>query len=100
VATQEEVQEAMRQVIDPELGINIVDLGLIYDIEVQDGDVHVAMTMTTPGCPLVRYIQNAAEAAIWQTVPEICSVELDLVWTPPWQPAMMSDVAKAELGWT
>ncbi len=94
-----QVQEALRQVIDPELGLNIVDLGLVYSAEAQDGHVRVAMTMTTPACPLHSYLTSQAEAAIWQSVPGVASVEIQLVWTPPWSPALMSESGKAEMGW-
>ncbi len=96
---EQQVLEALREVIDPELGINIVDLGLIYSVEVQDGDVRVKMTMTTPACPLGTYLVDMAEAAIWRNIPEVQSVQIDLVWDPPWQPAMMSQTAKEQLGW-
>lgn len=96
--TQEQILEALKQVIDPELGINIVDLGLVYSVEIKDGQVQVAMTMTTPACPLHTYLTSMAEAAIWQRVPEVKSVEIILVWDPPWHPAMMSEAAKQQLG--
>ncbi len=93
------VREALRCVIDPELGLNVVDLGLVYDVTVEDGNVRVAMTMTTPACPLGETLTEQAEAAIRQTVLGVRSVTVDLVWEPPWRPAMMSDAAKAQLGW-
>jgi len=98
--TAEAVRGALRRVIDPEVGINVVDLGLVYDVRVEDGNVGVAMTMTTPACPLGEILTEQAEAAIRQQVPGAGSVTVDLVWEPPWRPAMMSDAAKAQLGWT
>lgn len=95
----EQVFEALREVIDPELRINVVDLGLIYSTEIREGRVEVAMTLTTPGCPLSRVIMEQAEAAIWRRVPNVQSVQVRLVWSPPWSPAMMSDAAKDEVGW-
>jgi len=86
-------------VIDPELKINIVDLGLIYSAEMDEGRVHVAMTLTTPGCPLAGHLTEMAEAAIWRQVPGVQSVEVRLVWSPPWRPAMMSEEAKEQMGW-
>jgi metal-sulfur cluster biosynthetic enzyme len=83
--TTESVRAALRHVIDPEVGINVVDLGLVYDVRVQDGNVSVAMTMTTPVCPLGETLRAQAEAAIRQN--------------PPWRPSMMSDAAKEQLGW-
>ena len=97
--TIENVREALRDVLDPELGINVVDLGLVYEVRVRDGDVSVAMTMTTPACPLGETLSEQAEAAIRQKVPVVKSVTVDLVWDPPWRPSMMSDVAKERLGW-
>lgn len=97
--SQEQVQQALRQVIDPELGLNIVDLGLIYSLEVQGSQVELAMTMTTPACPLSGYLLEMVEAAIWQQIAEVESVNLKLVWEPPWHPGLMSDEGKAALGW-
>lgn len=97
---QEQILEALRQVIDPELGINIVDLGLVYSVELQDGHVRVAMTLTTPACPMRASLTSMAEAAIWQYVPDAQSVTIDLIWDPPWQPVMMSEAAKERWGWT
>jgi metal-sulfur cluster biosynthetic enzyme len=97
--TAGKVREALRCVIDPELGINVVDLGLVYDVTVEDGTIRVAMTMTTPACPLGETLTEQAEATVWQNVPGVKSVMVDLVWDPPWRPAMMSDAAKEQLGW-
>ena len=94
-----QVWEALRGVLDPEIGINVVDLGLVYSVEVSSNDVHVAMTMTTQACPLHAYITEAAEAAIRQRAPEAGTVRVDMVWDPPWSPAMMSAAAKQQLGW-
>jgi metal-sulfur cluster biosynthetic enzyme len=96
--TVDRVREALRLVIDPELGINVVDLGLVYGVDVEDGDVRVKVTMTTPACPLSEYVTTNAEAAVWQNVPGVKSVDVALVWEPPWKPDMMSDEARARLG--
>jgi len=85
-------------VIDPEIGVNIVDLGLVYGVDVADGHVRVAVTMTTPSCPLSEYVTTSAEATIWQQVPGTRSVDVDLVWEPPWRPDMISDEARTLLG--
>lgn len=95
----EQLLVALRQVVDPELRINIVDLGLVYSAAEVDGEVDVAMTLTAPGCPMARSLTERAEAAIWKHVPGVKSVRVRLVWSPPWQPSMMSDTAKDELGW-
>lgn len=96
--TRKQIMEALGQVVDPELGVNIVDLGLVYSVDVQDGDVHVAMTLTTPGCPLMGNLLNMADAVIRQTVPAVTSVEIELVWDPPWDPSRMSEAARIKLG--
>ena len=99
MTTVEHVWEALRQVLDPELGINVVDLGLVYDVAVDNGTVRVAMKMTTPTCPLSAYLTETAEAAIRQRIPQIEVVQVTMVWDPPWAPAMMSSTAKQQLGW-
>ena len=99
MANDEQVWNALRTVIDPEIGINIVDLGLVYSVEVSGEQVRVAMTMTTQACPLHAYLTEAAEAAIRQFAPDAQAVQVDMVWDPPWSPAMMSDAAKQQLGW-
>lgn len=95
---QAQVLDALRQVVDHELGINIVDLGLVYGTEMRDGQVHVRMTMTTPACPMEELLMEMVHSAILGGLPEARSVEVDLVWDPPWRPDMMSDAAKAQLG--
>lgn len=95
----DQVREALRQVIDPELGYNIVDLGLIYDVVAEDGDVRIAMTTTTPGCPATSYLQNGAREAA-SGVPGVASVEVTLTYEPRWTPELMSAEAKARFGIT
>jgi metal-sulfur cluster biosynthetic enzyme len=93
--------EAWRQlesVYDPELGINLVDLGLVYKLEAEAGEVRVEMTLTTPGCPMGDSMQDAAERALLM-IPGVSQVLVDLVWEPPWEPEMMTERAKHELGW-
>ncbi len=97
--SQEQVKQALRQVIDPELGLNIVDLGLIYSLEVRGSRVELAMTMTSPACPLGDYLLEMVEAVLRQQIAEIESVILKLVWEPPWHPGLMSAEGKAALGW-
>lgn len=91
-------QDLLREVIDPELGVNIIDLGLVYDIRVADGIAHVRMTMTTPGCPLGAYFDDAVHACLWGA-PGVDDIDLAIVWDPPWQPDLMSQAAKDQLGW-
>jgi metal-sulfur cluster biosynthetic enzyme len=96
----ERLREALRQVIDPELGYNIVDLGLVYDVVVEDGGaVHVVMTTTTPGCPATNYLKNGAGEAAG-AVPGVEFVDVKLTYEPRWAPEMMSPEAKAHFGIT
>jgi metal-sulfur cluster biosynthetic enzyme len=95
----EEVLATLRHVIDPEIGINVVDLGLVYEVRRQDGHVHVVMTMTTAACPLGESITEEVRTTIRQHVRDVTSVSVDLVWEPPWQPSMMSETAREQLGW-
>jgi metal-sulfur cluster biosynthetic enzyme len=96
----EAVREALRQVEDPEAGMNIVDLGLVYEVEVAPGAVHVDMTMTTAACPMADMITEQAHSAIAAIVPEGTAVDIRLVWDPPWTPDKMTGIAKEHFGWT
>jgi len=98
VPTEEEVRDALTNIIDPEIGINIIELGLVYDVEVKDdGFVRVTMTLTSPGCPLSGYIATAVESNVGE-IDGVTKVEPNLVWSPPWNPSMMTEDAKLELG--
>lgn len=93
------VFDALHEVIDPELGVNIVDLGLVYDVTVGDeGKVAIRMTLTTPGCPLGGYLEDEINGCL-RRFPSVRDVRVDLVWDPPWRPAAMTDEAKRQLGW-
>jgi metal-sulfur cluster biosynthetic enzyme len=94
-----EILAALHELIDPELGINVVDLGLVYSAEERDGDVNLVMTMTTPACSLHASISQAAKEAIRDCIPEVNNVRVEIVWEPPWNPKMMSDAAKRQLRW-
>jgi metal-sulfur cluster biosynthetic enzyme len=96
---ERQVWDLLRQVVDPELGINIVDLGLVYEVAVEDNTVRVAVTMTTPACPLHAYVLDAIEYVLRRELPQIRSVDVRLVWDPPWHPDLMSAEAKRQLGW-
>ena len=96
----EAVREALRQVEDPEAGMNIVDLGLIYAIGVADGAVNVEMTMTTAACPMADMIVDQARAAIEAIVPPGTAVDVELVWDPPWTPDKMTGIAREHFGWS
>src|SRR5947209_11947371 len=99
VTTEDLVREALREnVIDPEIGVNVVDLGLVYGIEMQEGEVaKITMTLTTPMCPLGPYLDQEVRSAVGD-VPGVGDVIVDLVWQPPWDPSKMSEDAKLELG--
>lgn len=99
MVTEEQVEQALREVDDPEIGINVVDLGLVYAIRVQDRAVEVEMTMTSPACPLGAYLETEVQNAVRQAAPEADEVRVALVWDPPWSPDRMSPAAKRELGW-
>jgi metal-sulfur cluster biosynthetic enzyme len=96
---EQDILSALRTVVDPEIGMNVVDLGLIYGIEIDGSHVHVAMTATTPACPVGPYLAESAEAAIRSGVLEAASVTVDLVWDPPWSPDRMSEEARTQFGW-
>lgn len=93
----EEVREALKQVIDPELGLNIVDLGLVYDVQVQDGKAVVSMTLTSPGCPVGPQILASAQAAAG-TVEGVDEAEVNLVWKPFWTQDRIDPAVRAVLG--
>jgi metal-sulfur cluster biosynthetic enzyme len=96
--TPELVNELLLDVIDPELGVNIVDLGLVYDVRISDRDVEVVMTLTTQGCPLGGFIEDEILDRLAQA-PQIGRVAVTLVWEPPWDPEQMTDAAREQLGW-
>lgn len=92
------IKETLRLVIDPELGYNIIDLGLVYDVAVEDGGVaHITMTTTTRGCPATNYLKDGARDAAW-SVNGVEFVDLKLTYEPPWTPEMMSTETKHQLG--
>ncbi|HEU5293592.1 MAG TPA: metal-sulfur cluster assembly factor [Burkholderiaceae bacterium] len=94
------VRDALRQVLDPEAGMNIVDLGLVYGIEVSDASVHVDLTMTSAACPMTEMIVDEIAAAVTAVVPPEVGVDVALVWDPPWTPDRMSDLARERFGWS
>lgn len=98
------VRAALRNVYDPEIGLNVVDLGLVYNVDVQDEGkvVQVDMTLTTPACPAGPMIIEGAQQeilALRDVHPQLEDARINLVWTPFWNPSMMSEDAKAELGY-
>ena len=96
--TREDVREGLKTVYDPEIGVNIVDLGLVYDADISEtNDVLVTMTLTSLGCPLGPVIVQEVQSAL-KSFPDIGEVDVKLVWSPPWSPDLMSEDAKDELG--
>jgi len=94
---EERIWEGLRGVIDPELGVSIVDLGLVYDVRYEDGVAEVEMTLTSPGCPLAPIIDKKVRESV-EGISEINDLTIELVWDPPWTKEMMSDELKAEFG--
>lgn len=92
-----DVRAVLREVTDPELGINIVDLGLVYSIDIDGANVRVTMTMTSPACPLRDYIHSLVESAIRDGVPGVGAITVDIVDEPPWSEDLMTDEARRQL---
>jgi len=98
MVTQEQVYDALRQVYDPEIPVNIVDLGLVYDVQVEEGNkARVTMTLTTPGCGMAQQIALSAKQSVLH-VPGIEEASVTVVWEPRWDPSRMSPAAKQKLG--
>jgi len=95
---EEDVWRVLATIPDPEFGLTITEMGLIYGVECRDGDVKVAMTLTTPSCPASGVIVDGVRAAVGR-MPGVCSVQVDLVWDPVWNSSMLSPAAKSHLGW-
>jgi metal-sulfur cluster biosynthetic enzyme len=93
-----EIMKLLEEIIDPEIGVDIVNLGLVYGVEQNGNHVHVTMTMTSMGCPLHKYITDEVRKIIEKRVPG-SEVEVELVWDPVWTPDMMSEQARKMLGW-
>jgi metal-sulfur cluster biosynthetic enzyme len=94
----DEVRDALTNVIDPELGLDFVELGLVYDIEVEDEDVYVTFTLTSPGCPIGPQVSEQMEEFVSE-LDGVSKVYPKMVFTPPWSPDLMSEEAKFALGY-
>jgi metal-sulfur cluster biosynthetic enzyme len=94
----DDILSALKQVVDPELGINIVDLGLVYRAERIGDVVAVRMTMTTPSCPLGEMLLDEVRSALSEKYPQAAQVSVELVWDPPWSAELMSPAARRQLG--
>ena len=93
---KEKVIAEIKKIYDPEIPVNIYELGLIYDIKIKDKDVQVKMTLTTPNCPVAESLPKEVKDSILE-IKDVDKVDLDLVWDPPWDKSMMSEAAKLEL---
>ena len=93
---KDKVITEIKKIYDPEIPVNIYELGLIYDISIKDNDVSVKMTLTTPNCPVAESLPKEVKDSILE-IKEVKKVDLDLVWEPPWDKSMMSEAAKLEL---
>ena len=95
--TKEKVLEALRECYDPEIPINVVDLGLIYDIQVEEDAVHVKMTLTARGCPMANFLGQSVKQKL-ETLDGVKKADVEIVWDPPWTPDRLSPEAKKTLG--
>ncbi len=98
-ALRKPIERALRHVVDPEVALSIVDVGLIYGVAVTDALVHVRLTMTSAACPVADVILDEAESELDRVVPPHLKIQLELVWEPAWSTDRMSDTAKAFMGW-
>jgi metal-sulfur cluster biosynthetic enzyme len=98
MATKEEVYEVLQQCYDPEIPVNIVDLGLIYDVQIEGNKVNVKMTWTAPGCGMGGMIAGQARQKILDNIDGVEEATVELVWDPPWDPSRIKEEAKQKLG--
>ncbi len=98
MVTKDEVIATLKKCYDPEIPINLVDLGLIYDVQIDGENVLVKMTLTAPGCPASGMISMDIKKKL-EAVPGVAKVDVQVVWDPPWSPSMMSESAKKQFGW-
>ena len=97
MTVEEEIWKALQGVLDPELGVSIVDMGLVYDVRYEAGEAEVEMTLTSMGCPLAGVIEKKIREALTD-IKEIKKLSVEIVWDPPWTSEMMSDDLRAEFG--
>jgi FeS assembly SUF system protein len=96
MATKQDVMKVLKECYDPEIGISIVDLGLIYDVQINKDKVNIKMTLTSPGCPMHSFMINDVEENV-KKIKGVKEVKVELVWNPPWTPDRMSKEAKKKL---
>ena len=94
---EEKVIDALRTIYDPEIPANIYELGLVYGIDIKGSEISIRMTLTSPGCPVAGSLPREVEAKML-AIPGVQSARVDVVWDPPWDPGMMTDAAKLQLG--
>jgi len=93
-----EIVDALKSIFDPEIPVNIYEMGLIYDLEIQpEGQVQIKMTLTSPGCPVAGSLPGEVKAKVEQ-VPGVAAADVELVWDPAWNPSMMTEAARLQLG--
>jgi metal-sulfur cluster biosynthetic enzyme len=97
VPDQAQIYERLKHIYDPEVGINIVDMGLIYSLDIADNKVEITMTLTSPGCPAGPQILSQVDSQV-KTLDGIEEVDIKVVWSPPWSPDMLSEEARDQLG--
>ncbi|WP_284614741.1 metal-sulfur cluster assembly factor [Aquabacterium humicola] len=98
-ALHDDVIEALKRVVDPEVALSIVDVGLIYGVTIADDVATVKLTMTTPACPVADVIVDDIGRELERVLPTHCTIDVDLVWEPPWTPERMSADARRFMGW-
>jgi metal-sulfur cluster biosynthetic enzyme len=96
---EQSIQDILQQVIDPEVGESIVDLGLVYDIKIEENMAKINLTLTSQACPMGEMLLDDIDATLTRKLPEGIDYDIQLVWEPPWNPDMMSAEAKERLGW-
>lgn len=99
MVTREEILEALKMVSDPEIGMDIVNLGLVYEVQINGDRVYIKMTMTAPTCPVTPWILSQAQAVV-ENLEGVEAADVELVWEPAWNPSMMTDEAKEALNMT
>lgn len=99
MVSEKDILQTLRGVNDPEVGVNIVDLGLVYSTEIRGDNVRVVMTMTTPACPMHSYLTEEVREAILGQYDGVENVNVELVWDPPWSPQMIPEEGRRRLGW-
>lgn len=97
MVTKKQIEEILKNIPDPEIGVSLWDLGLVYEVDVSDGNVHILMTLTTIGCPLFNLIEGPIRKEV-SKLPGVGKIDVELTFEPPWSMDRMSESAKAQLG--